>query len=269
MVTLALSEDVGDGDITAKLLPEEVTAVATVVCRQKAICCGQSWFDEVFSQLDPLIKTLWRIEEGGLIEKDDVVVELRGPVNRLLTGERVALNFLQTLSAVATQTHEFVEEIKDTNTVLLDTRKTLPMWREAQKYAVTMGGGQNHRMGLYDQYLIKENHIKACGSIHLAIEKARALQPNKVVEVEVESLDELKQAIEAKPDIIMLDNFSEKMINEAASCNRGNIKLEVSGDVKLKTIKAIAKSGVDLISVGAITKNINAVDFSMRIETIS
>ncbi len=264
-VKAALQEDIGSGDITAELLAADKYATAEIICRDAAIICGQAWVNEVFLQVDPGIDVTWLIKEGQAVTAGQRLCTVKGLARSLLTAERTALNFLQTLSATATITYHYVRLIADTVTIILDTRKTIPGLRYAQKYAVKVGGGQNHRLGLYDAFLIKENHILACGSITAAINQARELYANKKVEVEVETITELQEAIAAKPDIIMLDNFTLPMLVEAATFHRGGIKFEVSGGVNEKNIVAIAKTGVDYISIGALTKNINAVDLSMRI----
>lgn len=264
-VKAALQEDIGSGDITAELLPADKYVTAEIICRDAAIICGQAWVNEVFLQVDPGIDVTWLIKEGQGVTAGQRLCVVKGLARSLLTAERTALNFLQTLSATATITRYYVQLIADTATIILDTRKTIPGLRYAQKYAVKVGGGQNHRLGLYDAFLIKENHILACGSITAAINQARELYEDKKVEVEVETITELQEAIAAKPDIIMLDNFTLSMLAEAATLHRGGIKFEVSGGVNEKNIVAIAKTGVDYISIGALTKNINAVDLSMRI----
>jgi len=261
-VSQALSEDIGTGDITAALLPDTLTS-ATIICREQAVLCGQAWVDATFNSLDPAITLDWHFNDGDSVTPNATVVTLHGAARTLLTGERTALNFLQTLSGTATQTRMRVESIKGTGCTLLDTRKTLPGLRQAQKYAVRMGGGQNHRMGLFDAFLIKENHIKAAGGIAAAVEKARKLKPDCLLEVEVETLAEYKQAIAAHADRIMLDNFSLDMIHAAVKMPHDNIKLEVSGNITEATLKDFASTGVDYISVGAITKNVQAIDFSL------
>lgn len=276
-------------DITAALIPENENAVATVITRQDCIVCGVEWVNEVFRQLDAslnlnksLNKSLntslnnsnlktgitWFVSDGQMAKANTTLFELSGNARILLTGERTALNFLQTLSATATLTSQYVKELEGSNTKLLDTRKTLPGLRSAQKYAVTCGGGVNHRIGLFDAFLIKENHIAACGGIDKAISTAKANHPEKTVEVEVESLSELTQALHAKADIVMLDNFTTEMIEQAVvltkEISQGTTKLEVSGNMTIKTLKAYTKAGVDFISSGALTKNVQAIDLSMR-----
>jgi nicotinate-nucleotide pyrophosphorylase (carboxylating) len=264
IVESALEEDIGDGDITAYLVPEESHSRATVICREKAVIAGVAWFDEVFSQLDPDIEIQWNVSDGDLVEADTIICTLQGDARSLLTGERTALNFIQTLSGTATCVHEYVQHVADTGVTILDTRKTLPGLRDAQKYAVTCGGGQNHRHGLYDGILIKENHIMASGSIAAAVATARELGAAVPVEVEVESLDELRQALEAGADIVLLDNMANDVLREAVAINDGQAKLEASGGVNLQTIRGIAETGVDYISIGGLTKDLKSIDLSMR-----
>ncbi|QDP00365.1 carboxylating nicotinate-nucleotide diphosphorylase [Thalassotalea sp. PS06] len=274
-VTLALAEDLGgtpdaENDITASLIPEQHSAVATIICREDCVIAGVAWVNEVFRQLDESAANIenteitWFVNDGQAVKANNTLCEIKGNARLLLTGERTALNFLQSLSGTATITSKYVKEIADTNTRLLDTRKTIPGMRNAQKYAVTCGGGHNHRIGLFDAFLIKENHVNACGGIAQAIAVAKNNFPGKTVEVEVESLDELKEGIDAGADIIMLDNFTTEMIEQAVAINKGRAKLEVSGNMTLDTLKQYAKAGVDFISVGALTKHIKAVDLSMR-----
>lgn len=280
-VTWALCEDLGvntynelttSSDITAELIPSENQAVANIISRDECVICGVAWVNEVFKQLDNIYNTstkiTWFVNDGQHVTANTTLFELAGNARILLTGERTALNFLQSLSGTATITSSYVKHLEGTTTKLLDTRKTLPGLRSAQKYAVTCGGGVNHRIGLFDAFLIKENHIAACGSIEQAISTARINHANKTVEVEVESITELTQALNAGADIIMLDNFSTEMIEQAvkltAEISAGSTKLEVSGNMTLSTLKDYAKSGVDFISVGALTKHVQAVDLSMR-----
>ncbi|MGU5652960.1 carboxylating nicotinate-nucleotide diphosphorylase [Aeromonas allosaccharophila] len=274
-VRAALLEDLGDAlttldqpdasaDITAQLIPADRQASARVITREAGIFCGQPWVDEVFTQLGGDVKVEWKVQDGEVLSPNQELFRLHGPARLLLTGERNALNFVQTLSGVATLTARYVAELEGTDCRLLDTRKTIPGLRTAQKYAVTCGGGKNHRIGLYDAYLIKENHILACGGIAEAINEARRLNPGKPVEVEVESLAELEQALAAKADIVMLDNFDVTMMREAVAINQGRAKLEVSGNVTLDTLAEFAATGVDFISVGALTKHVRALDLSMR-----
>lgn len=264
VVQNALAEDIGTGDITAALIPEYKQSRAQVICREKAILCGTPWFEEVFHQIDDNIHIEWQANDGDDIQADQVICFLEGNARHLLSGERVALNFLQTLSAVATHTHTYVEAIKGTDTKILDTRKTLPGLRTAQKYAVACGGGSNHRMGLFDAYLIKENHILAAGSIEQAVNQARKNQPKAPVEVEVENLAELRQAIDAGVDQVLLDNMPLDTLSEAVDITAGRARLEASGGVNLETVRSIAETGVDFISVGSLTKHVRAIDLSMR-----
>ncbi|MBL0667804.1 carboxylating nicotinate-nucleotide diphosphorylase [Aeromonas jandaei] len=274
-VRAALLEDLGDAlttldqpdasaDITAQLIPADRMASARVITREAGVFCGQPWVDEVFVQLGGEVKVEWKVQDGEVISPNQELFRLHGPARLLLTGERNSLNFVQTLSGVATLTARYVAELEETDCRLLDTRKTIPGLRTAQKYAVTCGGGKNHRIGLYDAYLIKENHILACGGIAEAINEARHLNPGKPVEVEVESLAELEQALAANADIVMLDNFDVNMMQEAVAINQGRAKLEVSGNVTLDTLAEFAATGVDFISVGALTKHVRALDLSMR-----
>lgn len=268
-VTAALTEDIAGGDINAALIPAERQASARVLFRESAILCGQQWVNEVFSQLDPRVQLVWHYKDGDQVKANEVALTLTGQARSLLSGERAALNFMQLLSGTATRTAHFVGLVQGTNAKLLDTRKTLPGLRLAQKYAVTCGGGQSHRMGLYDAFLIKENHIAACGGILEAVEAARALAPGKVVEVEVETMDELDQALTADVDVIMLDNFSLADTREAVTLTAGRAKLEASGNVNEKTLRGIAETGVDYISLGTLTKDVTSVDLSMRLSTES
>jgi nicotinate-nucleotide pyrophosphorylase (carboxylating) len=265
-VRLALQEDIGSGDVTADLIPQDNQSKATVVCRDDAILSGVSWFDEVFRQIDPDVLIQWNFKDGDNIKANSVLCSLTGNARAILSGERAALNFVQTLSATATLTNQFVKEIEGTSTRILDTRKTLPNLRDAQKYAVLCGGGKNHRIGLYDMILIKENHIMAAGSINKAVSQAKKLHPNIKVEVEAETLEEFREATDAGADIVMLDNFELKAMRAAVKENKGEIVLEASGGVNLDTVRAIAETGVNFISVGQITKDITAVDLSMRFE---
>ncbi|WP_253180908.1 carboxylating nicotinate-nucleotide diphosphorylase [Candidatus Marithrix sp. Canyon 246] len=258
----ALAEDVGSGDLTAQLIGVDSLAKAQVVSRETAILCGIAWFNEVFKQLNSNIEIIWYVKDGDEIKSNQKLCDLEGSARDLLTGERTALNFIQLLSGTATQAHEYVKAAR--NAVVLDTRKTIPGLRKAQKYAVVCGGAKNHRMGLYDAFLIKENHIFAAGSIEKAVTAARQLVANLSIEVEVETLDELKDALRAGADIVLLDNFSLVQLEEAVAITQGKAKLEASGGVNLETIRAIANTGVDFISVGAITKDVKAIDLSMR-----
>lgn len=267
-VQRALAEDIGSGDLTASLIPADKTAQATVISREPAILCGRAWFDAVFRQLDPGIAVSWFAAEGARVTAGQALCQLTGSARTLLTGERTALNFLQTLSATATATQRHVDAIAGTGARVLDTRKTLPGLRLAQKYAVLCGGGVNHRIGLFDAILVKENHIAAAGSIAAAVAQARHAAGKRVVEVEVESLDELRQALATDIDRVLLDNFTLDMMREAVAINRqhdnGQVKLEASGNVSLETIRGIAETGVDFISIGGLTKHVQAIDLSMR-----
>ena len=268
-VALALKEDLGgeidaDRDITAQLLPADTQADAQVITREAGVFCGKRWVEEVFIQLGSHATLIWHVEDGDQIEADQLLFEIEGPARLLLTAERTALNFVQTLSGVATEVSRYVALLAGSQTQLLDTRKTLPGLRTALKYAVLCGGGSNHRLGLSDAYLIKENHIIASGSIAQAVERAQWLQPDVPVEVEVESLEELRQALEAEADIVMLDNFSLDAMREAVELNQGRTLLEVSGNVTETTLPQIAQTGVDYVSVGALTKHVRALDLSMR-----
>ncbi|WP_028304659.1 carboxylating nicotinate-nucleotide diphosphorylase [Oceanospirillum maris] len=264
----AIAEDVGGGDITAMLIPAERQARARVITRDDAILCGTAWVNEVFRQIDPEVKVIWQTKDGERVTRNQVLFYLEGSARSLLTGERCALNFVQTLSGTATRCQQYADLVSDTKVQLLDTRKTLPGLRLAQKYAVTCGGCFNHRIGLYDAFLIKENHISACGSIAASIERAHEIAPGKPVEVEVENLEELNQALEAGADIIMIDNFSLEMMREAVRIADGQAKLEASGGVTDETLRDIALTGVDYISIGALTKDCKAVDLSMRLVEI-
>lgn len=268
-VALALREDLGgevnaDRDITAQLLPADKQAEATIITREPGILCGQRWLNEVFIQLGDQVKVTWLVKDGSHLVADQPLCHLSGSARQLLTGERTALNFIQTLSGVATEVGRYVALLAGTQTQLLDTRKTLPGLRTALKYAVLCGGGGNHRLGLADAFLIKENHIIAAGSIKEAVAKAFWLHENVPIEVEVETLDELQQALTAGADIIMLDNFSLEMMRTAVQLTKGQAQLEVSGNVTQETLRTYAETGVDFISVGALTKHVRALDLSMR-----
>lgn len=266
-VRRALAEDVGSGDLTAALVPDTARARARLITREDAVLCGSAWFEEVFRQLDPGIAVEWHARDGDAVPKDAIVCRLEGPARPILTGERTALNFLQTLSATATAARRYVAAVAGTGAVILDTRKTLPGLRLAQKYAVRCGGAQNHRLGLYDGILIKENHIAAAGSIAAAVGAARARAPAGVfVEIEVETLAQLREALAAGAERILLDNFPLEAIREAVREARGRARLEVSGGVELASLRLLAETGVDYISIGAITKNVRAVDLSLRFE---
>lgn len=264
-VRRTLAEDVGSGDITAALIPAERQASATILTRESAILCGTAWADEVFHQVDPAIEVEWLARDGERMAPDQVFCRLSGPARSLLTAERSAMNFIQTLSATATRSRYFADIVAGTPVRLLDTRKTLPGLRMAQKYAVTCGGCHNHRIGLFDAFLIKENHIAACGGIAEAVSQARTLAPGKPVEVEVESLAELCQALDAGADIIMLDELSLADMREAVRITEGRAALEASGGITEATLKDVADTGVDFISIGSMTKDIKAVDLSMRL----
>jgi nicotinate-nucleotide pyrophosphorylase (carboxylating) len=263
-VRIALAEDVGSGDLTAQLVPEAGRSRARVISRQSAVLCGTAWFDEVFRQIDPGVRVDWSAADGAAVAPDQSLCVLAGAARSLLTGERTALNFLQTLSAVATRTRAFVEAVAGTRAAILDTRKTLPGLRVALKYAVRCGGGSNHRMGLHDAVLIKENHIAAAGSIALALERGRKVAAGKPVQVEVESLDQLREALAADARLVLLDNFDLAGLREAVRITAGRAQLEASGGVGLDSVRAIAETGVDRISIGSLTKDIRAVDLSMR-----
>lgn len=271
-VQLALNEDLGTNtncdfkgqDVTAGLIPESKTSIAQLICREKAILCGQDWVNAAFNLQNDKIKIKWHYKDGQEINNKDVICEVSGSAQHILTAERTALNFLQTLSATATQTSLFAKAIEKTSCKILDTRKTIPGLRLAQKYAVTCGGGVNHRVGLYDMVLIKENHILAAGSLTAAVKKAREKFNTLKIEVEVENIDELQQAISCNVDRILLDNMDIKMLKHAVQLNNNKVDLEASGNITIETILPIAETGVDYISTGAITKNISAIDFSLR-----
>ena len=266
-VERALAEDIGSGDITAQLIPASQIADATVITRESAIVCGQAWVDEVFRQVDPTVVVNWKTMDGEHASPNQVLFELSGPARSLLTGERAALNFLQLLSGTATLCRKYADIVKNTNVRLLDTRKTIPGLRNAQKYAVTQGGCFNHRLGLYDAFLIKENHIAACGGIRQAVTTAKHQCPGKLVEVEVESIDELKLALDAGADVVMLDNFSEELMQKAVEITNNRAKLEASGGITTEKLLMVAQTGVDYISIGALTKDCKAIDLSMRFIT--
>jgi nicotinate-nucleotide pyrophosphorylase (carboxylating) len=267
-VAAALHEDIGSGDLTAILLPPDSHASATVITRELMVLAGKDWFDQTYRTIDPAVEIKWMCADGDRLQPSSTVCHVRGPARSVVSGERCALNFLQLLSATATSTAAFVAAVAGTNAQILDTRKTIPGLRLAQKYAVLCGGGLNHRVGLYDAILIKENHILACGGIANAVSAARKNHDKRPVEVEVESIDELRQALRARCERILLDNFNHKDLQEAVRINRefGHPKadLEASGGISLESIRMVAMSGVDFISVGAITKNVTAIDLSMR-----
>jgi nicotinate-nucleotide pyrophosphorylase (carboxylating) len=268
-VRRSLEEDIGSGDVTADLLPAGAQARARVITREAAVLCGRDWFEECFRQLDADVRIEWFAADGDRVAAGALLCHIEGRARALVTAERSALNFLQTLSATATATSAYVEAARGTRTVILDTRKTLPGLRIAQKYAVRTGGGQNHRVGLFDAVLIKENHIAAAGSIAAAVARARELHPGVLVETEVENFSELREALAAGVDRIMLDEFELHELSQAVTEVGGRVPLEVSGSVSLERVRAIAETGVDYISVGALTKHIRAVDLSMRVELLA
>lgn len=263
-VERALAEDIGSGDVTARLVPQNETAHARVLTREAAVLCGSAWFEEVFRQIDAAIAVKWQAGDGDRVTPNQVLCEVQGRARGMLTAERTALNFLQTLSGVATRTRAFVDAIAGTKAIVLDTRKTLPGLRQAFKYAVHCGGASNHRMGLFDGVLIKENHIAAAGGIEPALRQARKIAGKIPVQIEVESLAQLNSAIEAGAELILLDNFDLAGLREAVKVAAGRAALEASGGVTLDTVRAIAETGVDRISIGTLTKDVHAVDLSMR-----
>lgn len=264
-VRAALAEDVGSGDITAQLIPAERNASARIITRENATVAGRAWVDEVFRQVDPRVQVQWQVSDGDRISADQTLFTLEGPARALLTGERSALNFLQLLSGTATRARHYADLVEGTGVKLLDTRKTLPGLRLAQKYAITCGGCHNHRIGLYDAFLIKENHIAACGGIAQAIAAAQRIAPGKPVEIEVEDLAELRQALDAGADIIMLDELSLDDMRTAVALTAGRAKLEASGGITEATLRTVAETGVDYISIGTLTKDVKALDLSMRL----
>lgn len=263
-VRRVLTEDVGSGDVTAALIPEDARATARVISREAAVLCGCAWFDAVFVELDQRIQVTWNVQDGAQLQPDQTLCTLSGPARALLSGERAALNLLQTLSGTATRSAQYAAAVQGLPVRILDTRKTLPGLRLEQKYAVRIGGCHNHRQGLYDGILIKENHIAAAGSIGAAISRARALNTRLPVEVEVEDLDQLREGLEAGADILLLDNFNLETLRGAVALNAGRVKLEASGGVTLENLRSIAETGVDYISTGALTKDLRAIDLSMR-----
>lgn len=269
-VRRALEEDIGSGDLTANLIPEVSQSEATVIIREDAVICGLTWFEQSFQLLDAGVNIHWQVADGEQVKANQTLCTLHGPARALLSGERTALNFLQTLSGTASRVRQYVDAVAGSGVEILDTRKTIPGMRRSQKYAVRCGGGHNHRMGLYDAVLIKENHIAAAGSIAAAIDKAHAMVKNIaasqpiIIEVEVENLLQLDEALAAGVDVVLLDNMANDTLGEAVALTQGRAKLEASGGVSLETIKAIAETGVDYISVGALTKDIQATDLSMR-----
>lgn len=264
-VRAALAEDVGSGDITAQLIPAERAASARIITREDATLAGTAWVDEVFRQVDPRVQVKWQASDGEQVSADQTLFTLEGPARALLTGERSALNFLQLLSGTATRARHYANLVDGTGVKLLDTRKTLPGLRLAQKYAITCGDCHNHRIGLYDAFLIKENHIAACGGIAQAIAAAQRIAPGKPVEIEVEDLDELRQALDAGADIVMLDELSLDDMRTAVALTAGRAKLEASGGITESTLRTIAETGVDYISIGTLTKDVKALDLSMRL----
>lgn len=265
-VKQALQEDIGSGDLTAQLINKDSSTNAAIISRENAVLCGCAWVNEVFSQLSTNIRVQWKAQDGDLISAGQIICEITGPSRQILSGERVALNFLQTLSGTATSTRQFVDAIRGTGAKILDTRKTVPGLRLAQKYAVTCGGGENHRIGLYDGILIKENHIQACGSLEKAIEDALTVKKDVLVEMEVESLDQLQRAVDAGIKRILLDNMVVAQLREAVVIAGGRAQLEASGGITLENVRAVAETGVDYISIGSITKNVVAIDLSMRFD---
>ena len=262
-VSAALAEDVGSGDITATLVPGDSYAHARIMTREHAVVCGEPWVTEVFLQVDPRSKLQWHYHDGDVVMPNDIIFSVEGPARSLLTAERTALNFLQTLSGVATTASHYAGLVKHTSVQILDTRKTIPGLRLAQKYAVKTGGCSNHRIGLFDAYLIKENHIRACGGVIQAVETARRLNPGRTIEVEVETMAQLEQALTANADIVMLDNFTLEMIGAAVVFTQGRAKLEASGGYSTESLVAAAETGVDFISIGALTKHLRATDYTM------
>jgi len=267
-VATALLEDVGSGDLTAQLIPADRVARASVITREEAVLCGTAWFDEVFRQIDARVRVTWSVHDGERVRPAQQLCTLEGPARSLLTGERTALNFLQSLSATATVTRQYVDAVAGTECRILDTRKTIPGLRVAQKYAVRCGGGTNHRIGLFDAILVKENHIAAAGSIANAVSEARRIAAKVLLEVEVENLGQLREALDAKVDRILLDNFSLAGMRTAVQTTRAHAnartELEASGNMSLETVREVAETGVDFISVGGVTKHVHAIDLSMR-----
>lgn len=264
-VSLALQEDIGSGDVTAALIPSGIVCHGRLITRQKAVVCGSPWVTEVFRQISPDIRIDWHVHEGETVAPDALLCELRGPARAVLTGERTALNFLQTLSAVATETRRYVDAVAGTKAAIVDTRKTLPGLRQALKYAVRVGGGTNHRMGLYDGVLIKENHVTAAGGIGPVLKKAQALAGSLPVQIEVETLDQLEEAIQHRAKLILLDNFDVDGLRACVLQCAGRAILEASGGITIESVRAVAETGIDRISIGALTKDIRAIDLSMRL----
>lgn len=265
-VQQALAEDMGDGDLTAQLIPAGTRASASIISRESAVLCGSAWLAQCFLQLDPAVQLHWHARDGMRLQPNQTIVEIEGDARAMLSAERPALNFLQTLSAVATHTRQYVDAVEGLSTRILDTRKTLPGLRLAQKYAVLTGGGDNQRLALYDGILIKENHIAAAGSIAAVLAAAQAMRATDNIQIEVESLDELDQALAAGAQSILLDNFSMTQLRKAVELNQGRAVLEASGNITLSTVRGVAETGVDRISIGALTKHIQAIDLSMRIQ---
>ncbi len=268
-VTRALAEDIGSGDVTAALVPIEALSYATLITREDMVLCGSAWLDETFRQLESSIRVDWRARDGAEMAANAVLCEIRGPARAILTGERCALNFLQTLSGTATTTRQYVAAVAGTGCSILDTRKTLPGLRLAQKYAVRCGGGRNHRLGLHDMVLIKENHVIAAGGIAQAIAAARLTSPGIPVEVEVETLDEFRAALAARPDVIMLDEFTQADMRSAVAernAAAAAARIEVSGGVTLATVRELAQAGIDFVSIGSLTKHLHAIDLSLRFQ---
>lgn len=265
-VRQALEEDIGNGDLTASLIADDSQSSATLIARENAVFCGRPWADEVFSQLDTNIDIDWHVDDGSFITPSEKLCVIKGPSRAILTGERTALNFLQTLSGTATLAKKYVDAIEGTGTRILDTRKTIPGLRLAQKYAVKCGGGENHRTGLYDGILIKENHIEACGSVENTIARALAVKSDGLVELEVENLEQLRVAINSGIKRVLLDNMNVEQLSEAVKIAGTQLELEASGGVTLENVRAIAETGVDYISIGDITKNVRAVDLSLRFD---
>lgn len=266
VVRWALAEDIGTGDLTADLINKDTRTKAELIAREAGILCGIAWFDEVFRQIDGAVITHWEKKDGDPFQSGQIICQINGPARSILTGERTALNFLQTLSGTATTTKEYVEIISGTNSRILDTRKTLPVLRKAQKYAVACGGGHNHRMGLYDAVLIKENHIRAAGSIKTILEATR--QYNVPVEIEVENLQQLEESLDAGARQVLLDNFDLEELNQAVRLNAGRAILETSGNIDQSNLRQVAETGVDTISIGALTKHIHAIDFSLQFQSM-
>ncbi len=262
----ALKEDIGEGDITAELIPSENFSLATVISREDCVFCGIDWFEETYRQIDPQVLIDWAVEDGDKIEANQILCTLSGSSQSIVSGERTALNFAQTLSATATLSARYAKKLEGTNTKVLDTRKTIPGLRMAQKYAVSCGGCENHRIGLFDAYLIKENHINACDGIKNAVEKAHFSNPDINIEVEVENLDELQQAIDAGANRVLIDNFDIKTLKTAITICQGKVVSEASGNITLDNIREVAETGVEYISTGALTKDVKAIDLSMRFD---